>query len=174
MGTLIITMCEGIRHGPYDPDARRSDLVEAQLSAQYLIKAGVPVEDVITDDLSLDLIGNAYFLRTTHTDVVKARNLVVVTNEFHAVRTKAIFVKVFSLPPRPSSREAYSLTFEVVENVNIKPEALQRRREWESQQFKYFLQVSQGWKNLHDVHACIFRGGTPLTAIRPTVPSIPE
>ena len=38
--------------------------------------------------LAKDTIGNAYFLRATHTDPAGWRNLVVITNEFHMPRTR--------------------------------------------------------------------------------------
>lgn len=167
--TVIITMCEGIRHSVRDPRAspdsvQRSLRLESQLSAQFLYTLGVPTEDVVTDDLSLDTTGNAYFLRTTHTDVINARDMVVVTSEFHSIRAKTVFEKVFSLAPHPDKDDKYNIRFEIVGNHNIEPTALQRRREWEAQQLEKFLLASETWVDLHDVHGYIF-GASAATAL---------
>jgi uncharacterized SAM-binding protein YcdF (DUF218 family) len=156
--TYIVTMCEGIRYSPRDPRGNRTLRLESQLSAEFLKNLGVNASDLITDDLSLDTMGNAYFLRTTHTDVFKARSLVVVTNEFHLTRTKAIFDRIFQLGPFPDGDQDYTLRFEQVKNQSIEPSALKRRHEWERQQLQDFEKVSKEWKDLHDVHAYIFSG----------------
>jgi uncharacterized SAM-binding protein YcdF (DUF218 family) len=156
--TYIVTMCEGIRYSPRDPRGNRTLRLESQLSAEFLKGLGVASEDLITDDLSLDTMGNAYFLRTTHTGVFRARSLAVITNEFHFARTKTIFEKIFKLGPFPDGNESYTLRFDQVKNLSIDPAALKRRHDWEKQQLLDFEKVSKDWRDLHDVHAFIFSG----------------
>jgi len=156
--TYLVTMCEGIRYSPRDPRGNRAQRLESQLSFDFLKREGVKPSDIITDDLSLDTMGNAYFLRTTHTDVFKARSLVVITNEFHIKRTKAIFQKVFGLGPFHEGNSKYTLEFEQVQNKSIEQAALKRRIDWEDQQLRDFERVSKDWRDLHDVHSFIFSG----------------
>jgi hypothetical protein len=154
----VVTMCEGIRHSSRDPRGNRTLHLESQLSADFLKELGVPASDIVTDDLSLDTTGNAYFLRTTRTDVFTARSLAVVTNEFHVARTRAIFQRVFQLGPFVDGNSDYKLKFEEVKNESIEQVALRRRNDWEKQQLQDFEKVSKEWKDLHDVHAYIFSG----------------
>ena len=56
---------------------------------------------MIEENTSLDTIGNAYFLRTIHTDVVGVRRLLLITNKWHMARTLAVFEAVFALPGPP-------------------------------------------------------------------------
>jgi uncharacterized SAM-binding protein YcdF (DUF218 family) len=174
--TYLVTMCEGIRYSPRDPRGNRAQRLESQLSFDFLVAQGVKKSDIITDDLSLDTMGNAYFLRTTHTDVFKARSLVVITNEFHMKRTKAIFEKVFGLGPFPDGNSKYTLQFEEVKNQSIEPAALRRRVDWEDQQLKDFHRVSKDWRDLHDVHSFIFsgEGGAPKPQLRDRSPESRE
>jgi uncharacterized SAM-binding protein YcdF (DUF218 family) len=183
LGTKIVTMCEGIRHSIRDPravdgrdgDSRISRVLESQTAAQFLLKLGVPAEDIVSDDLSLDTVGNAYFLRTTHSDVMNARNMVVVTNGFHAARAKVVFEKIYSLSPVPVDKEnGYNIKFDIVKNFNIQPQALKRRIDWEAQQLQFFREASANWVDLQDVHQYIFGLGEDLAARMPARDASPS
>jgi hypothetical protein len=156
--TNIVTMCEGIRYSVRDPRDNRTQKLESQIAADYLRNRGVSASDIITDDLSLDTMGNAYFLRTTHTDLSKARSLLVVTNDFHVDRTRAIFNKIYSLGPFPDGNQNFRLNIEPVRNINVEPNALKKREYWEREQIEEFERVSKHWKDLHDVQAHLFSG----------------
>jgi uncharacterized SAM-binding protein YcdF (DUF218 family) len=96
-------------------------------SIQMLVQRGVPAEYILEEGYSLDSIGNAYFLRTIHTDPAQLHSLTIVTNEFHMPRTKAIFEFVFSLPYHNCSPPKYSLRFEKVADLlpnDVKGETL--------------------------------------------------
>ena len=54
---------------------------ESTSSAAYLSKKHNIQSNVYLETTSYDTIGNAFFARTSHTDIVKWRKLVVVTNE---------------------------------------------------------------------------------------------
>ena len=49
------------------------------------------------EGFSLDTLGNAYFLRSTHIDPGRFTRMVVVTNDWHMGRARAFFEAVFSL-----------------------------------------------------------------------------
>jgi len=169
--TYLVTMCEGIRYSPRDPRGNRAKRLESQLSAEFLRKAGVKASDIIADDLSLDTMGNAYFLRANQTEIYFARSLVVVTNEFHMARTKAIFLKVFGLQPFPDNNSKYTLVFEQVNNTSIEQAGLKKRSDWEEQQLFDFERLSADWSSLHDLHAFIFSspGGDREALLSPRI-----
>merc|ERR1712110_548159 len=101
-------------------------------NAKHLIRnLGVNAADVFEENWSLDTIGNAYLLRTIHSDVAGWRELIVVNNEFHILRTRAIFNKVFGLAPQPAFG-AYKLTFVEVPNDGLEGDVLKARREREA------------------------------------------
>lgn len=57
-------------------------------------------------------VGNAYFARVLHTDVRGLRNLAVINNHFHMLRTRNVFSHVFEVPPREGQPpSAYTLEF---------------------------------------------------------------
>mmetsp|Transcript_56571 Transcript_56571/g.64836 ORF Transcript_56571/g.64836 Transcript_56571/m.64836 type:complete len:214 (-) Transcript_56571:7-648(-) len=71
----------------------------------------IPPHLVLRENISLDTIGNAYFLRVIHTDVMlDIRRLHVVTSAFHMPRTRAIFEFMFAIPTAHSA--PYVLSFE--------------------------------------------------------------
>ena len=52
---------------------------------------------------SYDTISNAYFARSSHTDVIGWKRLLVVTNAFYMPRIKVIFYCVFGLSSSTST-----------------------------------------------------------------------
>lgn len=64
----IITLSAGTPHKPNPVDKGGFPVYEAAAGAAYLIRKGIPAGDVLEENLSLDTIGNAYFLRTLHMD----------------------------------------------------------------------------------------------------------
>jgi len=60
---------------------------------------------VYEENVSLDTIGNAFFLRTIHLDLLRPAKVIVITSEFHLPRLKSIFEHVL-LVPRFSSNTA--------------------------------------------------------------------
>jgi hypothetical protein len=151
-------MCEGVRYSKRDHRGNRTLMLESQLAAEFLRSLGADPADVVSDNLSLDTKGNAYFLRTTRTDVARARSFVVVTSGFHMARAKATFEKIFQLEPFPEGGSDYTLRFEEAPHSSIEPTALKRRVEWESSQLQTFLNISEQWRDLHDAHSYIFAG----------------
>ena len=70
--------------------------------------------------MSLDTIGNAFFLRTIHTDVLGVRRLLLITNKWHMARAMAIFEAVFALPaPPPTPGAACGAPLECVRDPHF-------------------------------------------------------
>ena len=110
--------------------------------AQYPVSP----DRVYVETTSYDTISNAFFARTTMMDIHSRqqhyddgtkltknykswRNVLVVTNEFHIGRTKAIFDWIFDAPLTPSSSSSsYKMYYLSCNNVGLDNEAVSARR----------------------------------------------
>ncbi len=95
---IIIVLSAGTTHKPNPVDSKGFPITEADAAAKSLIQKGIPEKNVYQENISLDTIGNAYFLRVIHMEPARLNKLVVITNKWHMERTRAIFETVFSLP----------------------------------------------------------------------------
>ena len=122
-------------------------LWESTASAAYLINhKQYPIDPsyVYAETTSYDTISNAYFTRTTMTDVNTNWNrILVVTNEFHIRRSAAIFDWIFHAPSVYDGSPKYELYFLSVSNIGLSQDALISRKEHEA----------RGEANVHNVLA---------------------
>jgi len=84
--TPIVTLSAGTAHLPQLLTKDGSPVWESTSSAAYLQQKHGVSENVFLETTSYDTIGNAYFARTTHTDIVGWRKLLIITNEVRDVR----------------------------------------------------------------------------------------
>ncbi|CAE6934874.1 yabN [Symbiodinium sp. CCMP2456] len=125
-----------VRPMPHDPHSG-FQVLEAEANARCLIRDfNVPPQDVFEESWSLDTIGNAYMLRTTHTDIAGWRRLTIISNQFHMPRIRAIFDKVFGLGPLPSKH--YSLQYREVPNDGMAQDVLEGRQAREAKSIENF------------------------------------
>eukprot|EP00960_Hanusia_phi_P068252 766797-Hanusia_phi.AAC.4 len=94
----IITQGRGTPHKPSPLDDRGFEIHEASMNAKWLIDHGVDPSDILEESASMETVGNAYFVRALHTDVLQLHRLVVINNFWHMPRCKAVFDHVFSVP----------------------------------------------------------------------------
>lgn len=151
----VVTLSGGTPHKPMPIDPKSEfQVYEGEANARCLIaEHGIPATDVLEENWSLDTIGNAYMLRMMHTDVAGWRHLVIVNNEFHMGRTRAIFQKVFSLPPTP---EPYTLQFVEVANEGLDEDILKARKAREESSIATFRRNTENFTSLRDMHKFIF------------------
>lgn len=130
-------------------------LWESTASAAYLIhhkQYPLSSHQVYAETTSYDTISNAFFTRTSFTDLNhdKWRKVLVVTNEFHIHRSQAIFDWVFSVPSsRPTNYEMYYLS---CNNVGLSNEALASRKEHEARgEANIRTKLAIQYTTLHDV-----------------------
>ena len=101
---VIITTSAGTIHTPSFMDGDGFPVTEARKSAQYMITHGVDPVHILEETASWDTLGNAWFTRIMHTDVIDLQRLLVITSDFHLPRSQAIFEWVFALPQAGSSQ----------------------------------------------------------------------
>ncbi|CAM9358843.1 unnamed protein product, partial [Ectocarpus fasciculatus] len=154
---VVVTLSAGTTHKPNPTDADHFTHYESSVALKYLVDRGLPVQRVFEEKLSLDTIGNAYFLRTIHLDVKPTWNhLVVITNTWHMKRTQAIFEKVLSLPSAAKPAGAYSSRFVAVPDA-LPADTLAARQEREAASLQSFLLNTQHqWSTLEELHTWLF------------------
>lgn len=118
---------------------------ESTAAAAYLLDAGLPDRAVVVETASYDTIGNAYFTRTSHTDVAGWRRLCVVTSDFHVARTKAIFDWIFA-------DADYDITYVETPPLGLSPDAVAARRDREAKSIANVNRLAVAYPTLRDVH----------------------
>jgi uncharacterized SAM-binding protein YcdF (DUF218 family) len=151
-----ICLSAGTAHLPQFLSDDGLPLWESTASAAYLMshpEFPVPADRVFVETSSYDTISNAFFARTSFTDVVNSegetgeknrswRRILVVTNEFHVGRTRAIFDWVFGAPISSTSSSSssssstppigYEMYYLSCDNVGLSEEAVDARVAHES------------------------------------------
>jgi uncharacterized SAM-binding protein YcdF (DUF218 family) len=144
----ILCLSAGTAHLPQLLGSDGLPVWESTASASYLLNKGIPSHFVYVETTSYDTIGNAYYTRTTHTDINGWRKLLIITNEFHMDRTIAIFDWIFLScsgitnegPPKKrkgnksnnQSSNQYELFYLDSPNVGLSSEAVHARKEREA------------------------------------------
>jgi uncharacterized SAM-binding protein YcdF (DUF218 family) len=149
-----------ITHNAWNPVApNRSEYFcgsrtcEADVCARFLReRCGLPRQAVWADSLSFTLIGNAYFCRTMYVEPDEMRHVAVVTNGFQMRRAKAVFAKIFSLPPLPHGREDwFTLSFREADDAGLEPGGLAALREQERVALRNFESLQDRFTTLDAV-----------------------
>jgi len=149
----IITLSAGTTHKPPVLDKKDFPIFESVAAANYLIKKGINSRNILTEKISLDTIGNAYFTRVIHTEPKKIKKLAVITSGFHMARTKVIFKWIFSLSPLPIK---YKLDFIEVSDKGIDKELINIRIEKEIKSFKQLYKTKRGIRTLSQFHSWLY------------------
>lgn len=151
----ILCLSAGSAHVPQLMSADGLPIWESTSSAAYLKKTHGIEANVYVETTSYDTIGNAYYARTSHTDVNGWRRLLIVTNEvrtcihselqnntdivgvltnifylaqFHMERTKEIFVWIFGM----AGNNKYERNYLSSDNVGLTDTGLHVRQEHEA------------------------------------------
>jgi uncharacterized SAM-binding protein YcdF (DUF218 family) len=158
----ILCLSAGTAHVPQLLSPDGLPIWESTSTAAYLAKEHQLNENVYVETTSYDTIGNAYFTRTSHTDINGWRNLLIITNEFHMTRTAAIFDWIFLKCSSQAQRsDRYKLYYLSTPNVGLTLEAVEARRtrEIESTQnvqenlSKQYTTLAKVWSFLNQEHS---------------------
>jgi uncharacterized SAM-binding protein YcdF (DUF218 family) len=153
----ILCLSAGTSHLPQLLSADGLPIWESTACAAYLAKNHGLSQNVYVETTSYDTIGNAFYARTSHTDVNGWRNLLIVTNEFHMERTKAIFDWIFLQCDKDDTRTGrrpknYKLYYLSSPNVGLSEQAVQARKEREAQSEQTVREtLAPRYKKLKDV-----------------------
>jgi len=121
-GEYLITLSGGTTHKPPILDEHGFVIFESIAGANYLLKKGIPREKILTETCSYDTIGNAYFARFMHTEILGLKKLLIITSEFHLARVKSVFNWIFNL----DTPFQYELNFQSVTDTEIPEDILQK------------------------------------------------
>ena len=127
----ILALSAGTAHLPQLLSSDGLPVWESTASASYLMKElNVPSGDVFVETTSYDTITNAFFARTNFCDIADWKNILIVTNEFHMMRTKYIFDWVMNAEHQVIDK-TYHLHYLSVPDEGLSKEALEARYERE-------------------------------------------
>lgn len=132
----ILCLSAGTAHLPQLMSSNGLPIWESTSCAAYLAQHHGLVDNVFVETTSYDTIGNAFFARTSHTDVNGWRNLLIITNEFHMARTAAIFDWIFldcNTNDNDGKRKPYQLYYLSSPNVGLSEDAISARRDREEE-----------------------------------------
>ena len=174
----VICLSAGTAHLPqYVLPDTGLPLWESTASAAYLLHHPthpVPANKVFVETTSYDTISNAFFARTVMTDIMRhssdntrprtrdtppppPQRVLVVTNEFHVGRTKAIFDWIFGAPVstlefEDEHQRNYDLFYLSCNNVGLTVEAIDARKAHERRgEINVRTKLSVQYKTLHHV-----------------------
>lgn len=135
----ILCLSAGTAHLPQLLSSDGLPIWESTACAGYLQEKYGLSENVYVETVSYDTISNAYFARTTHSDVGGWRNILVITNQFHIERSKAIFDWIFvqvDSGKKRKRKDKYKMHYLSSPNVGLSEDAIAARVERERQSEK--------------------------------------
>lgn len=107
-------------------------ITEAEAMSAYLQQRGVPITDILSEYFSTDTLQNAYFSRVIHADPLEFHSVIVITNQFHLMRSKQIFGHVF---------DSYDMHYETVGNDGIPNQELEMRAFTENKLIEFYSKM---------------------------------
>ena len=161
----IICLSAGTAHVPQLLGKDGLPIWESTSCAAYLANKHKLSRNVYVETTSYDTIGNAFFTRTSFTDINQWKNLLVVTNEFHMDRTIEIFDWIFTGLDNDNDnirgqkrkysqyQHPYQLYYLSSPNVGLSAKAIEARHEKEIQSTKMVRELlAPQYKTLSQVH----------------------
>lgn len=150
---FIITLSAGTIHKSPLLDKQKFPIYESVVAANYLIQKGLPSDKILTETVSRDTFGNAYFARVIHTDPRGLRDLTIITSCCHMRRAKEVFNWIFSLPP---FSQGYTLDYLETNDVMVH-DVLHEKRRVEAKRLKRVQTVKKkGITTLPELHSWLF------------------
>ena len=61
---------------------------------EHAIELGVPSENILLEERSKDVLGNAYFSRISYLEPSRWKNVIVITSGYHVPRAEYVFKKI--------------------------------------------------------------------------------
>lgn len=145
---FVILNSRGTPHKPPPLSSSGFPIDESVASAEYLVSVhNIETDKILLDSWSMDTIGNAFFALNNHVIPRGLTNIVVVTSEFHMMRSRLIFDHIFSLNPASSA----PITYVSSPDCGIDADALLARREKEESSAHHYKE--QNMKIITDLRS---------------------
>lgn len=130
----ILTLSAGTAHVPQFLSRDGLPVWESTSSAAYIMDhyKSIPPSNIYVETSSYDTISNAFFTRTSHTDIAEWKNILAITNVFHMSRSKVIFDWIFSMDI--DKENAYTLNYLACPDTGLTPGILEARNNHELRQ----------------------------------------
>ncbi len=151
--SYIVTLSAGSPHRPPPLTARGFPIFESVAAAKYLIQCGVPRDRILTETISYDTIGNAFFSRVVHIDPQRLSSLLVITSNFHLRRVQETFNWIYALTPTP---RPYELGFRGVDDSDMDRAVLRARQEKERIRLAMLKPLTQRLTTMNAFHRWLF------------------
>lgn len=100
-----------------------SKLFIGDVMKNYAVKLGVPFKKIITENNSRDTVGDAFFTKLTILKNNKWKNLLIVTSDYHVIRTSKIFKFIYGSQYEINVIGSYgfdSLEKQISEKISLK------------------------------------------------------
>jgi DUF218 domain len=152
-GEYIIALSAGTTHQPPPIGTNGFPILESVAAARYLIEAGIPEKSVLIETCSYDTIGNAFFSRVIHVEPARLRRLLVITSDFHLLRSRLVFEWIYGLEPRPID---YILHLEGVADPSMDPAVLSERKSKEQSSLERLSATMPRILTMEQLHRWIF------------------
>ena len=151
----IIVGSRGTPHKPSPHDGGGFEIDEADGSARYLMRnRSVPDAAILEEQMAFDTIGNAYFARVLHADILNLRRLAVITSAFHMPRARVLFDHIFALPATVGGDDpGYVLSYHETSDAMLPPRVIAARRAKEAAAVPRYSPGSDWALRLRDMRA---------------------
>ncbi len=149
---IIATSAYTVHKRPF-LDKMGFPLTDADAIASILVSNGIQPKKILREMFSRDTVGNAFFTRIMHTDIVNLGRLCIITSDFHMRRARKIFDWIFSLSPRAIK---YQIDFCATENTGLDVDEIKARAEREKEGVEKIRKLPGSIKTLKDFHHWFF------------------
>jgi len=162
----VLLLSAGTAHVAQPVGANGLPVWESTGSAAWLMGVGkdggvgprlrVPAEDMVLETTSYDTVGNAWFARIQHVDVLRPAALHIVTSAFHMSRTRTIFDFVMALDRSREGTPTPALHYVETPDAGLDGADVRARAEREARSEAAFREgVMTRCASLADLHAFI-------------------
>lgn len=100
-----------------------SKLFIGDVMKNYAVKLGVPFKKIITENNSRDTVGDAFFTKLIILKNNKWKNLLIITSDYHVIRTSRIFKFIYGSQYEINVIGSYgfdSLEKQILEKISLK------------------------------------------------------
>ena len=150
----IICLGGGTYHKPPCLNHLGFVIHESTACIQYLIDAGVKSSDLMREWSSYDTIANAFFSLINYIIPMEIDRVLVITSDFHMLRTKAIFNWIYSLTSAHTSKR--SVDFLSVNSLDLDQNIINARSQREKQSLANLQDKIINITTLKDFHTWFF------------------